>query len=313
MDTSERISSTFQYVIEGVIRQPGTWILLSILGIGNFLIDVGQKSLVHKYFHGLQLGDPVSLPQSIYPYSLYVVIILIAVGVLLMILQSGYVARIYRGISPAPPVRDMKTLFRDGFILSVIGLGYSVIPVLIGVLTVLLPLQQKIEDFRQISSTSQPLVISPELLQTIGIVIGGFVLSMLLYIILCTISFIGLIRFCRTGSVRSAFEISALLAKIGDIGWVRYLLSLLLLLFLTALFSGGIYLITLVFVIFGIIAEAIIPGINVIMTVIRILVCVFLDVLIVVFNARYLSLLYDAGTESVQEPAISSEAQEFRS
>ncbi|WP_319578810.1 DUF4013 domain-containing protein [uncultured Methanospirillum sp.] len=311
MHTSERITSTFQYVIDGVIRQPKTLILLSILGIGNFLIDVGQKSLVHKYCHGLQLGDPVFLPQPFLQYALYVVIIMIIVGMLLMILQSGYVVQIYRGISPAPPVRDVKALFRDGFFLSIIGLGYSIIPVLIGVWTVLLPLQQKMGEFHNISSSSEPFVISPELLQTIGIIIGGFVLSMLLYIIFCTISFVGLIRFSRTGSIRSAFEIPALLAKIGDIGWVRYLLSLLLLLFFTALFSGGIYLITLVCAIFGIITETVFPGINEIMLGIRILVSIFLDVLIVVFNARYLSLLYDAGTESVQEPAISSETREF--
>jgi len=308
MVTTERIISTFQYVIDGVIRQPRTWILLSILGIGNFLIDVGLKSLIHKYFHGFQFVDGVSLPQPFNQFALHVVIILICIGILLMMLQSGYVARIYRGISPAPPVSDLKTLFRDGFILSVIGLGYRIIPVLIMTWTVFLPLLQKIQEFRQISSAPHPLVISPEMLHTIGIAVGGFFLSGLLYIIFCIICIIGLIRFSRTGSIRSAFEISVLLTKIDEIGWIRYLLSLLLLLFLTILFSGVISLVTVVLAIIGFIAGTFFPGTGEVLTGIRILVSIILDVFIVVFNARYLSLLYDAGTENNQESAICVDA-----
>jgi hypothetical protein len=250
MHTSERITSTIQYVIDGVIREPKTWILLSIFGIGNFLIDLGQNSLIYKYFHELEWGNPVSLPQPFHQYAMYVVLFLIFVGILLMIIQTGYVARIYRSITPAPPVSDMKTLFWDGFILSIIGLVYRIIPVMIGIWIVVLPLTQIINDFRLNSSTLQSLELSPELIQTIGIVIGGLLLSGTLYIIVTIFSIIGFIRFSRTGRIRSAFEINAILTKIGEIGWIRYLLSLLFLFILAILFSCVIYLITGIFIFF---------------------------------------------------------------
>lgn len=64
-----------------------------------------------------------------------------------MIVQATYITQIYRGISPVPPIRDWKALFRDGFSFSVIvGLGYSIIPLLIGILTVILPLSRVIDD-----------------------------------------------------------------------------------------------------------------------------------------------------------------------
>jgi len=311
MDTSERISSTFQYVIEGVIRQPRTWILLSILGTGEGLITFGRRSLLHKYFPELKLGVPISLPPPFSQYAIHIVIFLIILGILLIIVQTGYITRIYRGISPAPPVREVKTLFRDGFLFSVIGLGYSIIPVLIVVWTVVIPLMPIINELHQSSSPSQSMVTSPELLHTVGIAIGGLFLSGLLFIVFTIIGLIGLIRFSRTGRVRSAFEISAILTKIGEIGWIRYLLSLLLLVFLILLFSIATTMITVVLAIIGFIVGTVIHGTNEIMTGIRILVSLFLDALILIFIVRYLSLLYDAGSEPIKEPAVNSKDQEF--
>jgi len=307
MNISERITSSFQYVIDGIIRQPMTWILLSILGTGESLIRIGERTILHKYFPELKLGVPISLPPPFNQYAIHIVIFLIILGILLIIMQTGYITRIYRGISPAPPVREVKSLFRDGFMLSVIGLVYSIIPTLIAILTVIIPLMPIINELHQSSSTSQIKVTSPELFHTVGIAIGGLFLSGLIFIVFTIIGIIGIIRFSRTGRIRSAFEIYALLTKIGEIGWVRYLLSLLLLVFLIFLFSIATTMITVVLAIIGFIVGTAIHGTNEIMIGIRILISLFLDVLIMVFSVRYLTVLYDTGTKPVQKPVICSE------
>ncbi|WP_319578754.1 DUF4013 domain-containing protein [uncultured Methanospirillum sp.] len=275
------------------------------------MINVGEKSLIHKYVPELKIGFPILLPPPFNQCALHIVIVLIFVGIILMIVQAGYITRIYRGLSPAPQVRDWKNLFRDGFSFSVIGLVYNIIPMLIAIFTVILPLYRTIKQFNHVSSTPHPLVLSPELLQSIGIAIGGLLLSVLLFIVFNIFGIIGLIRFSRSGSIRSAFEISEILKKIGNIGWIRYLLSLLVLLFVVFLFSVASTIIALVLTLIGFIAGFLIPGAQEIKIGIQIIITFFFDVLIMVFNARYLTVLYDNGTEPIQKPTICSGESEF--
>jgi len=307
MNISERISESFHYVIDGVIRQPRTWVLLSLLEIGDFLVNFGEKSLIHKYVPELKIGSPILLPPPFNQYALHIVIVLIFIGIILMIVQAGYITRIYRGLSPAPQVSNWKNLFRDGISYSVIGLVYNIIPMLIAIFTAILPLYRAIKQFNHVSSTPHPLVLSPELLQTIGIIIGGLLLSVLLFIVFYIFGIIGLIRFSRSGCIRSAFEISEILKKIGNIGWIRYLLSLFVLFVLAILFSAAITIIALVLALIGFIMGFLIPGAQEIKIGIQIIITFFFDALIMVFNARYLSVLYDNRSVPLHESIIRSD------
>jgi hypothetical protein len=53
------------------------------------------------------------------------------------------------------------------------------------------------------------------------------VVLLLLAIILSVFSFIGVVRFARTESIGEAFHFSAILARIGRIGWINYIIALL--------------------------------------------------------------------------------------
>ena len=103
--------------------------------------------------------------------------------------------------------------------------------------------------------------------------------------ILGLFSIIGVIRFARTAEMGEAFNISAILAHIGRIGWGNYILALIVLI-IVAFVLGGI----LAFI-------SMIP-------VIGWLIQIFLGVPLALFGARYVTLIYDsAGPLAAPSPA----------
>jgi len=62
--------------------------------------------------------------------------------------------------------------------------------------------------------------------------LGTFMLGLLVFIILAIIigiiSSIGIIRFARTGSMGEAFNFGAITATIGKIGWINYIIALII-------------------------------------------------------------------------------------
>jgi hypothetical protein len=130
---------------------------------------------------------------------------------------NGYVMRIYRGTQTAPDVDEWGTLFIDGLKLMVVGLIYA-IPILIIWTLIYGSLFLSLFTGR-INADAIP-GWSPNI-----------VLMMLLYIVEIIIGIImpvASIRFARTGSFSEAFNFSAILATIRKIGWINYIIALVL-------------------------------------------------------------------------------------
>ena len=191
-------------------------------------------------------------------------LLLIVATVLLCLPLLGYTVKVLRGERPAPEVSGWGTLFIDGIKYLVISLIYA-IPALIIL-------------FVTIGSG----VIAAAVSNPAGSmnVLGGVLLGLLIFIVvafICSLyGTIGLIRFARTGSVGEGFNFAAIQETIGKIGWGTYIIALIIM--------GIIQMI--IALIFSSITSLIMP-------VGLLIELVFLAPL-TLFEARYLSLLYDA-------------------
>jgi hypothetical protein len=114
-----------------------------------------------------------------------------------------------------------------------------------------------------------------DVLPIIGGVVIGIIIALIVGFIIGLFAVIGLVRFARTGRMGEAFNFGAITATIGRIGWGHYILSLVVV----------VVLIVIVEIVLGVI-----PYIGGILQLI-------ISPFITVFYSRYLSLLYDSGTE----------------
>jgi hypothetical protein len=130
---------------------------------------------------------------------------------------NGYVMRIYRGMPSAPDVDNWGNLFVDGLKLLVVGIVYAIPIMVIWVLlygSMILALFSGRPDDAAVTSFAPNLILMI-LLYIVEIIVG---------IIMPVAS----IRFARTGSFSEAFNFSAILETIGKIGWINYIIALVL-------------------------------------------------------------------------------------
>jgi hypothetical protein len=187
-------------------------------------------------------------------------LLLLVAAILLALPLLGYALKILRGEKPSPEVADWGTLFIDGIKYVVIVLIYLIPLIIIGIISIA-PLGLAI-------LSGQPAAI----LAAIGAALVGLVVFVIVAIIIALIACMGVIRFARMGSIGEAFNFSAILATIGRIGWVSYILALIIL-----------------FIIIGIV-EAICSAIPFIGQLLLFLITPF----IVLFEARYICQVYDS-------------------
>ncbi len=208
---------------------------------------------------------------------------LIVAIICLGIPMNGYVMRIYRGTLPAPEVDQWGTLFIDGLKLMIVGFIYA-IPILIVWLLAYGSLILGVVSGSMNSSAMNHW--SPNL----GLMLVMNVIEIFVGIILPVAS----IRFARTNSFSEAFNFSAIVDTIKKIGWINYLVAIVLI----AIVIG----IPVCIIIFGLILMGGIAayllgfGNLVILAIIAIAVLVLLIImpLISVFQARYMTRVYDS-------------------
>ena len=195
--------------------------------------------------------------------------------------MNGYVMRIYRGANPAPEVDGWGTLFVDGLKLIIIGIIYAIPMMIIYVFlygSLLLALVQ--------GNAAAMKNWSPNL--------GLTLLMYLIEIIIGVIMPVAAIRFARTGSFSEAFNFGAILETIKKIGWINYIIALILI----SLVIG----IPVCIIIFGMI---LIGGISIFMLGggtmaligfigAGILILLILMPLFGVFQARYMTRVYES-------------------
>jgi hypothetical protein len=209
---------------------------------------------------------------------------------------NGYIMRVYRGATPALEVDQWGTLFIDGLKLLAVGIVYA-LPILIIWIFIFGTML-----FAGFSDTPAETAIAAT-----GM---NLLLMMLMYVAEIAVAFIlpvASIRFARTGTFAEAFNFSAIFETIGKIGWLNYIIALVL----VSLVVG----IPVFLLIFGLIfGFMIIGGVSLFMLkeagvfvflgllLLMVLLILVLAPLFGVFQARYMTRVYDsaapAGAES---------------
>jgi hypothetical protein len=206
---------------------------------------------------------------------------LILAFILLAIPMNGYVMRIYRGETPAPEVDRWGRLFIDGLKLMIVGLIWSIPIIVIWIATYGALVAAVVSGNARMLSGWTP---------DIGLVLLMYAADIVVGILLPVAS----IRFARSGRFSEAFNFRAILDHIGKIGWLGYILGLIIVAVLVAV---PIMALVCIFFLLGIVA-ALLSGFNaaVVLGVIAIAVIVILllSPLFTVFQARYWTRLYDS-------------------
>lgn len=199
---------------------------------------------------------------------------------------NGYVMRIYRGAQPAPEVENWGSLFVDGLKLTIVGLGYA-IPIFIlyaliygGIFLAALSGKTGHMDSTMVSGWAL----------NIGLMLLLFLVEITVGLIVPVAS----IRFARTKSFSEAFNVPAIIEYIGKIGWINYIIALILITLIIAipiaiLVFGFILLGGIVLYLFKVSTIAILSFIIALVIIILTLAPLF-----AVFQARYMTRVYDS-------------------
>lgn len=208
---------------------------------------------------------------------------------------NGYIMRVYRGAMRAPDVDQWGTLFIDGLKLLAVGIVYA-LPILI---------------FWMFIFGTMLLAGFSDTMDETAIAASGmnFLLMMLMYVVeigVAVIMPVASIRFARTGIFFEAFNFSAIFATIGKIGWLNYIIALVL----VSLVVGIPVFVVIFALVFGLI---IIGGVSLFMLkeagvfvflgllLLMVLFILILAPLLGVFQARYMTRLYDSAAPATPE------------
>ena len=162
--------------------------------------------------------------------------LLLLVSMIIFPFILGYCVRIYRGERPAPELENWGSLFVNGLKLFVIELIYAA-PIILLIIIAFLPFFSTLISAGILSENTATMTDSqaeqffmshPEILSSIGTMLVVIVFAVVLAIILGIISFIGTVRFARTGRIAEGFNFSAILDTIQKIGWINYVLALII-------------------------------------------------------------------------------------
>ncbi|MDD1707625.1 MAG: DUF4013 domain-containing protein [Methanoregulaceae archaeon] len=229
--------------------------------------------------YGKMLGDSVEYAREAV-WGKWTRWLLLIVSTIIFPLILGYVMEIYRGTKPAPELEHWGKLFIDGLKLIAAWIIY-----MLPVLAVLLVFGgwALFSAMQQAAMSGDPnyFASNPELLMPlVASFLIGLVIAVVLAIIISIIAYIGIIRMARKDRFGEAFNFSGIFETIGRIGWGSYIVALIVL--------------AVVVMVFAIIL-ALIMGIPYIGWLIYLILLPLLSI----FQARYLAMVYDEGSEQV--------------
>jgi hypothetical protein len=190
-------------------------------------------------------------------------VMLVIATILLGLPLMGYVMKVLRGEKPAPEVEDWGTLFIDGIKYLIVGIIYMIpVYLVLGILMLV--------GFGAAMTGDETAAMAG-----IGVMLVGLLVVFVLAIIIALFAMIGVVRFARTGSIGEAFNFSAILATINKIGWVPYIIAIIVL--------------AVCAVIFGIVV-----GILMLIPILGFLIYLCMISPWAIFVARYVCQLYDS-------------------
>lgn len=199
--------------------------------------------------------------------------VMLVISTIIFPLLFGYMMEIYRGNPTPPECTNWIARFIDGLKLIVASFIYS-IPLLIVLIITFLPVIS--EFFNQITMEGDIdyAVFEPFILP----VLIGIIITCILGLIIFLISTIGIIRMARMNRFMEAFNISGILTTIRSIGWINYIIGLIVL-YVIAMVLGVV--------------------INLIMEVhlIGLIIGLFLYPVLIIFESRYVTILYETSGE----------------
>ena len=217
---------------------------------------------------------------------------LILATILIGIPLNGWVLRIYRGENPAPEVDRWGSLFVDGLKLLVIGLIYALPLIILSILPYLIFPGNTLGMHPQVGQAVQG---TSEMEKSVGLYLLLLALQLIYDIVLAILMPIVAIRFARTRSFSEAFNFGAIIATIGKIGWLRYILAVILISLVIGIPVG---ILAMVVILAGLAVGHIIAAFLVLLILI-----VIIAPPLVSFQARYMTQVYDHA-EPAQVPAV---------
>lgn len=227
--------------------------------------------------YGKMLGDSVEYAK-VGVWGKWKRWILLIVSTIIFPLILGYIMEIYRGTKPAPELEHWGKLFIDGLKMIVAWIIYMlpVIAVLLvfGGWAIFSAIQQAAMSGNPDFFTSNPELLIP----LIATFLVGVLIAVILAIIISIIATIGIIRMARKERFGEAFNFSGIIETIRKIGWGSYILALIVIVVVMAVFWFILALIMGIPYIGWLIYLVLIPP-------------------LLIFEARYLAQVYDAGEE----------------
>jgi hypothetical protein len=200
--------------------------------------------------------------------------LLLIISCIIFPLFMGYTMRIYRGTNPAPELNDWGNMFIDGIKLLIVGVIYA-IPIII--LDLVLMGSTFIALVSKVNTSTGTLSMDPGAI--IGLLMAIFFGALIIVIVAIIIGLVtatASVRFARTDSFGEAFNFGAIFSHIGKIGWMTYIIALIMM---------------------GIIV-GIVEFICIVIPYIGLILLLLLSPFIGLFSARYLTMLYEiAGPE----------------
>jgi len=190
-------------------------------------------------------------------------------------LFSGYIWEIYRGRKPAPPFEE-GSLFIHGLKLLVAGIIYAIPTLIVFFLTIGLAILSLMPFFLSYGNEIPPAVFPPELAGAIAGILIGAILTVIVAFLTALFAVLGMVRLARTGRFGEAFNFHEIHMTIRRIGWGSYIIALIIVWLLGAIFGVVINFLMLIPFIGWVIMFILLP-------------------VWVVFEARFITQVYEAG------------------
>lgn len=205
--------------------------------------------------------------------------------IILTIPMNGYMMRIYRNAESAPEVDQWGTLFIDGLKLMIVSFIYSIPIWLVWIATYGAWMMQVISGQADAAAIS---AWEPNLVLVVLMYIVEFAVALVLPVVA--------IRFARMGTFSEAFNFRAIFDHIARIGWINYVIAIIL---VTIVIAVPLMVLVFIFVLLGIgIAAVTNFSLTIIFGIIAVFLLLILAIapLIMVFQGRYWTRVYDSAT-----------------
>ena len=202
--------------------------------------------------------------------------LLLIISTIIFPLIYGYMMEIYRGKKPAPEPEHWWTLFVDGIKLFVAGIIYAIPTLIVLFLTIGFAILSLMPFFLSYGSEIPPAVFPAELAGAIAGIFIGAILTVIVAFLTAIFAVLGMVRLARTGKFGEAFNLHEIHMTIKRIGWGSYIVALIIIWIFGAIFGVIINFLMMIPFIGWVIMIILLP-------------------VWVVFEARFITRVYDTG------------------